>query len=109
VWNMSRTCGTERRARAPGNSTRRDKGVKFDRQIVAVATVEGATAVYSDDSHVVGYAREAGMEAYRLADLLPPNPWLFAQQLVQRGGAGFGHWQPVALTPRRAVGRRAAG
>lgn len=48
--------------------------IKFDRQIVAVATVEGATAIYSDDAHIVGYAREAGMEAYRLADLpLPPE------------------------------------
>jgi hypothetical protein len=46
--------------------------IKFDRQIVAIATVENATAVYSDDGDVIGYAREAGMEAYRLSDLPEP-------------------------------------
>ena len=46
--------------------------IKFDRQIVAVAKVEGATAVYSDDGNVVAYAREAGLEGYRLADLPEP-------------------------------------
>ena len=35
--------------------------IKFDRQITAVAVVEGATAVYSDDADVCAYAREAGM------------------------------------------------
>jgi predicted nucleic acid-binding protein len=50
--------------------------IKFDRQIVAIAAVEGARAVYSDDTALRGYAIEAGMEAYQLADLpLPPeNP-----------------------------------
>lgn len=48
--------------------------IKFDRQIAAVAAVEGATVLYSDDTNVCSYAREAGMEAYRLADLpLPPE------------------------------------
>ncbi|MGC1408397.1 MAG: hypothetical protein WA864_05570 [Acetobacteraceae bacterium] len=48
--------------------------IKFDWQIVAVAAVEGATAVYSDDPDVVKLARDAGMEAFRLADLpLPPE------------------------------------
>ncbi len=46
--------------------------IKFDRQIVAVGTVEGATAIYSDDSNVCNYAREAGMMGYRLADLPLP-------------------------------------
>jgi hypothetical protein len=65
--------------------------IKFDRQIVAVATVEGATAVFSDDSHVVGYAREAGMEAYRLADLpLPPEDPQTALSLA-----------PPSITPSR--------
>ena len=40
--------------------------------IVAIATVENATAVYSDDGDVIGYAREAGMDAYRLSDLPEP-------------------------------------
>jgi hypothetical protein len=48
--------------------------IKFDRQIVAIATVEGATAIYSDDADIIGYAQEVSMEAYRLADLpLPPE------------------------------------
>jgi hypothetical protein len=47
--------------------------IKFDRQIVAIAAVEGAGAVYSDDEDLCRYAREAGMEAFRLADVpLPP-------------------------------------
>jgi predicted nucleic acid-binding protein len=46
--------------------------IKFDRQIVAIAAVEGVTAVYSDDGDVIRYAREAGMEGYRLADLQEP-------------------------------------
>ena len=50
--------------------------IKFDWQIVAVAAIEAATTVYSDDPGVVKLARDAGMQAYRLADLaLPPeNP-----------------------------------
>ena len=47
---------------------------QFDRQIVAIALVEGATAIYSDDDHVCAYAKEAGIESYELADLpLPPE------------------------------------
>jgi len=48
--------------------------VKFDRQIVAIAKAEGATAVYSDDSDVLKYARNGGLQAFRTADLdLPPE------------------------------------
>ena len=48
--------------------------IKFDRQIVAVAAVEGATAVYSDDKGLRASAIEAGMQAISLADLpLPPE------------------------------------
>ena len=48
--------------------------IKFDRQIVAIAAVEGARAVYSDDTALQGYAIEAGMEAYQLSDLpVPPE------------------------------------
>jgi hypothetical protein len=59
-----------------GNPEASKAKIKFDRQIVAIAKVEGATAVYSDDDDVCGYAREAGMQAFKLADLpLPPaNP-----------------------------------
>jgi PIN domain. len=48
--------------------------VKFDRQIVAIAKAEGASAVYSDDQDVVKYAKQAGLEAFRTIDLgLPPE------------------------------------
>ena len=48
--------------------------IKFDRQIVAIAKAEGAQAVYSDDADVHSYAKHAGLDAYRTADLdLPPE------------------------------------
>ena len=46
--------------------------IKFDRQIVAIAKVEGARIVYSDDDDVITYAEKAGMEASRTANLDPP-------------------------------------
>jgi len=57
-----------------GNPAVSKTKIKFDRQIVAIAKVEGAAAVYSDDDDLCGYARESGMEAFKLADLpLPPE------------------------------------
>lgn len=57
-----------------GNPDATKAKIKFDRMIVAIAAVERATAVYSDDEDVCGYAKEAGMEAYRLHELdLPPE------------------------------------
>lgn len=66
----------QRGQRKGGNPESTKTKIKFDQQIAAIATVEGATAVYSDDGDVRGYAIEAGMEAYQLSDLpLPPeNP-----------------------------------
>jgi hypothetical protein len=46
--------------------------VKFDRQIVAIAKTQGATAVYSDDGQVASFAIECGMEAYKLSDIVNP-------------------------------------
>lgn len=70
-----RTYQARQRGQRKGGAPEASKTkIKFDRQIVAVATVEGAAAVYSDDSDVRGYAREAGMEALGLSDLpLPPE------------------------------------
>jgi predicted nucleic acid-binding protein len=49
--------------------------LKYDRQIAAIAKVEGASAVYSDDGDVRNYARRLHIPAYSLADLpLPPDP-----------------------------------
>ena len=62
--------------RKGGNPEASKTKIKFDRQIAAIATVEGATVIYSDDSDVRSYAKQAGMEAYGLVYLpLPPeNP-----------------------------------
>ncbi|MGD0364789.1 MAG: hypothetical protein ABSC93_28255 [Bryobacteraceae bacterium] len=46
--------------------------VKFDRQIVAIAKTQGASAIYSDDAQLRHFARECGMDAYGLADILVP-------------------------------------
>jgi predicted nucleic acid-binding protein len=48
--------------------------VKFDHQIVAIAKVQGARAVYSDDKQLRAFAKECGMEAFGLADVpIPPK------------------------------------
>ena len=50
----------------------RDKA-KFDEQIMAIAIVEGAATIYSDDADIVKLAPE-GMEVIGLAALpLPPE------------------------------------
>ena len=56
--------------------------IKYDRQIVAIAKVEGATTIYSDDGNVRSYAKRLGMQAIALADLplpTPTTPDLFSQ------------------------------
>lgn len=62
----------QRGQRKGGNPDAAKTKIKFDRQIAAIASVEGATAIYSDDKDVCAYAREAGMDAYRLSELLLP-------------------------------------
>lgn len=48
--------------------------IKFDRQIVAIAKAEGAEVIYSDDEDVHAYAKIAGLNSLRTADLdLPPE------------------------------------
>jgi hypothetical protein len=71
----------QRGQRKGGNPEAAKAKIKFDRMIVAIATVENATAVYSDDDDVIGHAREAGMEAYRLSDL--PEPPEDSQRTLQ--------------------------
>jgi predicted nucleic acid-binding protein len=52
--------------------------VKFDRQIVAIARVHGASVIYSDDPHIAAHGKDCGVQVLALADLdLPP-----AQQLI---------------------------
>jgi predicted nucleic acid-binding protein len=48
--------------------------VKYDRQIVAIAKVAGATAIYSDDDDVAAIAKEANIKVIKIGDLpLPPQ------------------------------------
>ena len=47
--------------------------VKFDRQIVAIAKVNSATRIYSDDGDVRAFATKAGLEVVTSWELpLPP-------------------------------------
>jgi predicted nucleic acid-binding protein len=48
--------------------------VKFDRQIVAIATVRGATEIYSDDEDIAAFGKDAGIDVYSVAELPLPPP-----------------------------------
>jgi predicted nucleic acid-binding protein len=72
---MTRAALDTGRKRAPVEEDRPWAKVKFDRQIVAIAKVEGASAVYSDDDDVKKIAIQAGMTAFGVADL-PLRPAL---------------------------------
>ncbi len=43
--------------------------LRFDRQIVAIAKVYGATTLYADNENVAAFAAECGIEAKGLKDL----------------------------------------
>ncbi len=48
--------------------------IKYDRQIVAIAKVEGVRTVYSDDRNIYKFAGRNGITVIRIADLpLPPE------------------------------------
>ena len=47
---------------------------KFDRQIVAISKVNGATVLYSDDRDLRAFAQQVGLTVIGLAELpLPPK------------------------------------
>jgi predicted nucleic acid-binding protein len=57
-----------------GTSTAIWAKVKFDRQIVAIAKVAGATAIYSDDGDIKTLGKESKIDVIAIADLpLPPQ------------------------------------
>ena len=43
--------------------------LRFDRQIVAIARVSGASILYADDESITAFAAECGIPAKRLKDL----------------------------------------
>jgi hypothetical protein len=46
--------------------------VKFDRQIIAIAQVEGAERIYSQDDDISRIGKAEGLSVYRLEDLEEP-------------------------------------
>jgi len=54
--------------------------VKYDRQIIAIAKVNRATAIYSDDEHIHTHGKAAKIEIIRLADLPIPIEELVVQK-----------------------------
>lgn len=58
-----------------GGSTAPWQKVKFDRQIIAIARVSGASTIYTDDAGLAVFARLLGMQVVTLSELpLPPEP-----------------------------------
>jgi hypothetical protein len=47
--------------------------IRFDRQIVAIAKVFAATAIYSDDGNLIGFAEQQGIACVRVRDLPIPD------------------------------------
>lgn len=47
--------------------------IKFDRQIVAIAKVHNATAIYTDDGKLIAFAQKHDIPCIRLADLPIPE------------------------------------
>ena len=47
--------------------------IKFDRQIVAIAKVNGATAIYTDDEKLIAFAKLQDMPCIQIADLPIPD------------------------------------
>jgi predicted nucleic acid-binding protein len=62
--------------------------VKFDRQIVAIAKVNGADALYTEDSGVRSFAEESGITVFGIADLPLPGSMaqmrLFAKEVTDK-------------------------
>jgi len=57
--------------------------VKFDRQIVAIAKVEGAERIYSNDADIHRFGKAEGLDVVRLQDLPDPpakTPDLFDER-----------------------------
>jgi predicted nucleic acid-binding protein len=82
------------RGRDSGQTTR--PAVKFDSMILAVAIVEQATAIYTDDDALRGRARAAGLRAYGFDDL-PARPTPPQGELPM----------PAPPAPKAAAGRPA--
>ncbi len=89
---MTRTAKNKSSKRADSAATWAK--VKFDRQIVAIAKVCGATTIYSDDGDLRAIAKETEIKVLSVADIdLPPeDPQgdIFAQSAPLGAGATAG-------------------
>lgn len=109
----------QRKAAAAGDkkagSPSRWQVVKVDRQLVAIAKVNGVTCIYSDDNGVQKMAATAGIAVKGIADLpAPPAPDpqanLFSAEEVNPSVASISTAQPSAqsLDAGQVKGRRSA-
>ena len=62
---------TTRRERREASETPWNK-IRFDRQIIAIAKVHGATAIYSDDENLISFAEQQAIACVRVRDLPVP-------------------------------------
>ena len=62
--------------------------MKFDRQIVAIAKVNGASILYTEDRGVRSFAEESGLTVFGIADLPLPGSMrqmgLFAKEVTDK-------------------------
>jgi hypothetical protein len=57
--------------------------VKFDRQIVAITRVHGASVIYSDDPHIAAHGKDCGVRVLALGDLdLPPSQQMTIEEVL---------------------------
>jgi len=79
----------KRRDKRDGVISAWDK-VKYDRQIVAIAKVEGASTIYSTDRHIHAHAASWGIKVLNVSDLPVPakQPDLFPGQATEPESEG---------------------
>jgi len=84
--------------------------VKFDRQIVAIALVHGASAIYSDDPDIVAHGKDCGIPVITLADLpLPPSRQMTIEEVIADGSIQIETSQPVPAEIQGSVGGSTQG
>ncbi len=69
---MTNAAITTRRERREATEAPWNK-IKFDRQIVAIAKVHGASAIYSDDEDLISFAEQQTIPCVRVRDLPIPE------------------------------------
>jgi hypothetical protein len=60
--------------------------VKVDRQVIAIARVEGATKIYADDHNLIAFAKRLGMDVVSTWDLPLPERQRDLMTLIEEAG-----------------------